>query len=148
MTRSTSSRTERKVPRVVALSCIVIAGFLFQGCGDITDSGRPGKARFLLDGPESATMDLMTSQDFFIRQDGGIEFQSTDTMSVTVPFDETVPLGAPARFYISAANSGEQAQVFTMKVWIGGKSWYNETKILEPGDDFEFVYRYNEPGIY
>jgi len=146
--RSYSSKTERRAPPALALFWIVIAGFLFQGCGDITSSGRPGNARFLLDGPESASMDLMTSKDFFIRQDGGIEFQSTDTMSVNVPFEDTVPLGAPARFYISAANGGEEAQIFTMKVWIGGKSWYNETKILEPGDDFEFVYRYNEPGIY
>ena len=57
-------------------------------------------------------------------------------------------LGAPARFYISAANGEDQAQTFTMRVWIGGESWYNETRILEPGEDFEFVYRYNEPGIY
>lgn len=93
-------------------------------------------------------MDLITSQDFYIRQDGGVEFQSTDAKSVAVPFEDVVPLGAPARFYISAANGGEQPDTFTMKVWIGGKSWYNETKILEPGDDFEFVYRYNEAGIY
>ena len=92
-------------------------------------------------------MSLKTSQNFFVSADGGLDFQSMDTATVTVPVDETVDLGAPARFYISASNGEDEPLVFTMKVWIGGKSWFNETRILEPGDDFEFVYRYNEPGI-
>jgi len=123
-------------------------GAALQGCGDLTSAGRPERARFTLDGPAAATMSLTTSEDFFVRQDGGLEFNSSQTSTVTLPYDDTVSLGAPARFYISAANAGDQAQTFSMKVWIGGKIWYNETKILAPGDDFEFVYRYNEPGIY
>jgi hypothetical protein len=93
-------------------------------------------------------MGVITSQNFYVSQDGGLDFQSVDTLSITVPYDETVSLGQPARFYISASNAEDDPLVFTMKVWIGGKSWYNETKILDPGEDFEFVYRYNEPGIY
>lgn len=123
-------------------------GLLLQGCGDITGSGRPGKARYRLEGPEAAGMIVKTSQNFFVSQDGGLDFQSITIDTVTVVVDQTVPLGQPARFYISAANAEDEPLVFTMKVWIGGNSWYNETKILEPGDDFEFVYRYNEPGIF
>lgn len=127
---------------------ILVLGVFLQACSDITSSGRPGKARFLLEGTEDTGMTVMTSQNFFVGQDGGLDFQSLDTLSVTVPYDETVLLGSPARFYISAANAEGESMVFTMKVWIGGEPWYNETRILEPGDDFEFVYRYNEPGIF
>ena len=127
---------------------VLVLGMAMLGCNDLTSSGRPGKARFHLDGTASTSMTLLTSQDFFVRQDGGLDFQSMDSTSVTVPFDRTVSLGQPARFYISASNGEDAALVFTMKVWIGGESWYNETRILNPGDDFEFVYRYNEPGIY
>jgi hypothetical protein len=135
----------RRLHRLVG---IVALAMILQACSDITSSGRPGKARFRLEGTEDTGMTLMTSQNFYVGQDGGLDFQSLDTMAVTVPYDETVPLGSPARFYISAANAEGEAMVFTMKVWIGGESWYNETRILEPGDDFEFVYRYNEPGIF
>lgn len=134
--------------KMLAVLGVLALGFVLQACSGITSSGRPGKARFLLEGPESAAMTVMMSQAFFVREDGGLDFQSLDTKSVTVPIDETVDLGEPARFYISASNAGEAPQVFTMKVWIGGKIWYNETKILDPGEDFEFVYRYNEPGLY
>jgi len=134
--------------RVLAVAAALAPGLLLQACSDFTSSGRPENARYLLDGPASAAMIVKTSQNFFVSQDGGLEFQTLDEDSVTVPIDETVPLGAPARFYISAANGEEEPLVFTMKVWIGGESWYNETRILEPGDDFEFVYRYNEPGLY
>jgi hypothetical protein len=135
-------------PRALAVLGALALAVLIQACSDLTSSGRPKNARYLLDGPASASMTLKTSQDFFVSQDGGLDFQSLQESSVTVPVDVTVSLGAPARFYISAANGEEQAQTFTMRVWIGGESWYNETRILEPGDDFEFVYRYNEPGIY
>jgi hypothetical protein len=134
--------------RLHRLMGIVVLAVILQACSDITSSGRPGNARFRLEGTEDTGMTLMTSQNFYVGQDGGLDFQSLDTVTVTVPYDETVPLGSPARFYISAANAEGEPMVFTMKVWIGGESWYNETRILEPGDDFEFVYRYNEPGIF
>jgi len=134
--------------RVLGILGVPVLGLLLQACSDFTSSGRPENARYLIDGPASAVMTLKTSQNFYVSQDGGLDFQSLDERSITVPLEETVSLGAPARFYISAANGEEEAQTFTMRVWIGGESWYNETRILEPGDDFEFVYRYNEPGIY
>lgn len=134
--------------RALAVPGALALGLLLQACSDLTSAGRPENARYLLDGPASAAMIVKTSQNFFVSQDGGLEFQTLYEDSVTVPIDETVPLGAPARFYISAANDEDEPLVFTMKVWIGGESWYNETRILEPGDDFEFVYRYNEPGLY
>jgi hypothetical protein len=120
-------------------------GLAVQGCGV---ANRPDTARILLEGPASASMTLVTSQKFFVRADGGIEFQSSDTLSIAVPFDETVRLGAPARFYISAANAEAEPWTFRLQIWIGDRSWYDETKILDPGEDFEFVYRYDEPGIY
>jgi len=143
--RGERSGVDRGVWGVAGVVVLVVA---MLGCSDLTSSGRPGKARFYLDGTASTTMTVLTSQNFYVGQDGSLDFQSVDSTSVTVPFDRTVSLGQPARFYISASNGEDVAMVFTMKVWIGGDSWYNETKILDPGEDFEFVYRYNEPGIY
>jgi hypothetical protein len=143
--RGERSGIERGMCGVVG---VLVLGVAMLGCNDLTTSGRPGKARFHLDGTASTSMTLLTSQDFFVGADGSLDFASMDSTSVAVPFDRTVQLGEPARFYISASNGEDEALVFTMKVWIGGESWYNETRILSPGDDFEFVYRYNEPGIY
>jgi hypothetical protein len=148
MLRAIRGKVSATCLRVLAVYGVLALGLFLQACSDFTSSGRPKNARYLLEGPASAAMTLRTSQNFFVSEDGGLDFQSLDERSVTVPLEETVSLGAPARFYISAANGEEEAQTFTMRVWIGGESWYNETRILEPGDDFEFVYRYNEPGIY
>ena len=124
----------------------IFAPVLLAGCIFSSDQGRPDRARLNLEGGASSSMELIVSTDFLV-VDGSVSFQRADTAMVSVPFNETYSLAQPARIYIRAVNIQTQTEVFGMKVWIDGESWYDESRSLEPGEAFEFLYRYNEPGI-
>lgn len=118
------------------------------GCSLSTDLGRPEKARVKLEGPPAASMLMVTSTSFLVTEEGNVSFVTADTTEIFPPFEESYDLGVPARLYFKAVNSAAESQDFSLKVWVGGQSWYNESKVLAPEEAFEFIYRYNEPAIF
>jgi hypothetical protein len=130
---------------LTGLLLVFLGGPLLVGCL-VSNEGRPDTARLELTGAGASSMELVMSTDFLV-VNGDLSFQDSDTSTVTLPFGETYPLGAPARIYLRARNVQDQALAFTMRVWIDGESWYDESRDLEAGEDFEFLYRYAEPGI-
>ena len=118
------------------------------GCSLSTDLGRPEKARVKLEGPPAASMLMVTSTSFLVTEEGNVSFVTADTTEISPPYEESFDLGVPARLYFKAVNSASESQDFSLKVWVGGKSWYNESKVLAPEEAFEFIYRYNEPAIF
>lgn len=125
---------------------MLVPALLLGGCIFFEDEGRPDRARLDLEGGGSSSMELIVSTDFLVVQ-GSVSFQEADTTVVSLPFSETYPLSGPARIYVRAANLQDQRESFGMKVWIDDESWYNESRPLDPGEAFEFFYRYNEPRI-
>lgn len=124
----------------------ILVSLLLAGCIFSSDQGRPDRARLNLEGGASSSMELVVSTDFLVVE-GSVSFQRADTSMISVPFNEAYSLAQPARIYIRAVNIQTQTESFGMKVWIDGESWYDESRSLEPGEAFEFLYRYNEPGI-
>ena len=128
-----------------ALTALALLGVVSCSLG--TDLRRPENARLTLTGPAQGSLEMIVSTNFLV-VDAVVSFVDADTTMVSPPVERTYALGIPARIYFEAENVGDQAEEFALKVWIGGESWYNESKVLAPGESFEFVYRYNEPGIY
>ena len=129
------------------MGLVLVTLLVLSGCSLNTDLRRPENARLTLTGPASGSLEMVVSTNFLVFE-GAVSFVDADTSMVSPPVEKTYALGIPARIYLEAKNAGDQAEDFTLKVWIGGESWYNESKVLAPGETFEFVYRYNEPGIY
>jgi hypothetical protein len=119
---------------------------LLAGCNSLTSGDRPGRARVTVEGPPSATIEIVTSTDFLV-VNGVVSYVEADTQSVSLPLDRTLQLGTPARFYLRGRNDGSAKLSFDVHVWIEDETWYEETKDLDADEYFEFVYRYNEPTL-
>ncbi len=132
-------RVGKTIPALALLAVV--------SCSLGTDLRRPENARLTLTGPAQGSLEMIVSTNFLV-VDAVVSFVDADTTMVSPPVEKTYALGIPARIYFEAENVGDQAEEFALKVWIGGESWDNESKVLAPGESFEFVYRYNEPGIY
>lgn len=130
---------------LTGLLLVFLGGTLPVGCL-VSNEGRPDTARLELTGAGASAMKLVISTNFLVVNDN-ISFQESDTSTITLPFGKTYSLGEPARIYFRAENVQDQTLGFTMRVWIAGESWYDESRDLAPGEDFEFLYRYNEPRI-
>jgi hypothetical protein len=92
-------------------------------------------------------MELLVSQNFLVSEEA-VQLIDFTVDTVSVPFDQTYGLGAPARFYVQAKNISEQTIIVRFKVVLEPRTWMDENKTLAPGEKAEFVYRYNEPVFY
>jgi hypothetical protein len=119
------------------------------GCGILeTDTGRPDRARLILDEASTTSLEVSTSLNFVVTEGNTINFEDLTVDTVAVPFDQTYEIGQYARFYVLVTNVEDETISFHMKVTIDGKSWYNEQKTLESGKTAQFVYRYREPILF
>jgi hypothetical protein len=124
----------------------IALGFLaLSGCDSLTSSGGPEKARLVLDGSDPSPVEVTTSLNFLVSESQELSFQDLTVDTVAIPFQQTYDIEDFKRFYVLATNIQDQDQQFRMRVTIDGESWYNETKVLEPGETAQFVYRYTEP---
>jgi hypothetical protein len=132
--------------RIFAGIVCALALFGSLACSSLTDPGRPKNARVVLTGSPSVTLELVTSQNFLVTE-GTVQLVTTAVDTATVPVDRTFRLGVPARFYVRSTNLEDHTVTVTMKVFIGGRIWHNESKSLATGESVEFIYRYDEPVI-
>lgn len=122
------------------------AAVALVGCDSLTAPDRPEAAHLKLEGPSSATLEVVVSTDFLV-VDGVVSFAEADTVVVTLPVERTYRLGSPARFYIRGTNTTAQTTAFSVRIHIDDKPWIESPKTLAPEEHFEFVYRYLEPSL-
>ncbi len=120
---------------------------LLAGCTSPSELGRPEWARVVLTSSAALSMELLVSQNFLVSEQS-VQLIDFTVDTVSVPFDKTYDLGAPARFYVQAKNLSEQTIIVRFKVVLEPRTWMDENKTLAPGEKAEFVYRYNEPVFY
>jgi len=130
--------------RILAGIVCPLVLFGAPACSSLTDPGRPKNARVVLTGSPPVTLELVTSQDFLVTE-GTVQLLTTAVDTASVPVDRTYRLGVPARFYVRSTNLEDHTVTVTMKVYIGGRIWHNESKSLAPDESVEFIYRYDEP---
>lgn len=122
---------------------------MLSGCDILTtDSGRPDKARLILDQSDFPSLEISTSLNFIVTESQALNFQDLTVDTVSVPFDRIYDISNHIRFYVKATNIQPQTVSFRMRLTIDGESWLNEHRTLQPEETVEFVYRYQEPFIY
>lgn len=124
---------------------VALGLFALSGCGSLTESGSPSKARLEIEGSDPLPVELTISLNFLVNESQDLSFQDLTVDTVSMPYKKTYDIEDFRRFYVMATNIQDQVQEFRMKVSIDGDSWYNEAKSLEPGETAQFVYRYTEP---
>lgn len=126
------------------LLSLSVAGLVW-GCDTSTDLRRPRHAHVHLSGVASR-VEMTTAQRFLLTA-GTLQLIEPAVDTVAPPFARTYPLGAPARFYVQTRNLHPSPAVVRLRVRIDERTWYDEERLLAPGEMLEFLYRYDEPGI-
>jgi len=122
---------------------VLLLPFL-SGCSMGTDLSNPEWVRVVLSSDSTFSLELLTSQKFLVTE-ASVQLMESTTDTISVPYDKTYTLGAPARIYIRLGNVGQQSVSFRCKIVMEEKTWMDEDKTLAPGEQVEFVYRYDMP---
>ena len=126
-----------------ALGALLLLPFL-SGCSMATDLSNPEWARIVLSASSTFSLELLTSQKFLVTE-SAVSLMESSTDTVTVPFDKTYALEAPARFYVQVTNVTQQTVSFHLKVLLEDRTWVDEDRTVASGEKVEFVYRYDMP---
>lgn len=125
----------------------LLAAASLGGCDAIT-GGRsaPEEARVRIESVDVTQASTVTSTLFSI-QGSEVELLTADSQTVALPFEGTFGLGDAHRFYVLARPDSAGTPSLRMRVWIDGKSWYDEARTfgVDSVDALEFIYRYSEP---
>jgi hypothetical protein len=122
---------------------------MLMACGILdTEERRPEKARVILDESNAEVIELQISRNFFVSENRTLSFQDLNTDTISLPMDQVYDIRQHARLYVRVTNILDVPISVHIKITIDGKNWYNETKPLDPEEDAQFVYRYQEPSIY
>lgn len=127
----------------LARRAVLLLPFL-SGCSMGTNLDSPDWARVVLTAPSSLSLELLISQKFLVTE-GSVQLMESTTGTVTVPFDKTYTLDAPARFFIRVTNTTQQTVTFHLKVLMEDRVWMDEDEEVAAGERVEFVYRYDQP---
>jgi len=117
------------------------------GCDAITGSRTaPEEATVHIESLDVGQATIVTS-DLFSIQGGDVSLLEADTQAVVLPFEGRFRLGEAQRFFVSTRPGEGNTPSLRMRVWIDGKSWYDETRAFA-GDSvpaMQFIYRFTQP---
>ncbi len=107
---------------------------LTAGC-DFLGTDRPSEAQVIIDGDADATVNVITSQNFFMgfsdEMGTDVSFVEADTVVVNLPFDETYDLRPSAWFAVRLTAPEDQTPEVHMRVLLDGSERFNQSGVLE-----------------
>ena len=140
------TRQQTNPTRIFSAALALATTLGLTACGIFDEGDPPTKARVTVEGGGGASIHLVTSNDFSVTSDDGGEtrdifFYSQDTISITPPYDEQLPLGSAQRIFVRASTEETLDQPVTMRVFLSGEERYSASSTL--GDiRLEFLYTY------
>ncbi len=136
---------KRRIGRLFVSAAVAVGTI---GCG-IIDGGDPETALVQVAGPDGTTLSLVVSNRFTTTPNDdpnssrriNVDLETSDTLTITVPFEQRYQLGSQLRFYAQVSNEpGAPAADVGMRVLIDNDERYNSSRLVTDEDVLEFVY--------
>jgi hypothetical protein len=138
----------------LALAAPAAALIAVAGCSLTTgNSKQPTVAHIVVDGTApSGSLELVVSTNFYEVQDtttGAISqvFNSADTLSVDLPYDDHVQLGDPGMIAVHLKNVWASDVTVHMQVGLDNGQGYDHEATLPQGQELVYVYVFT-PSVF
>ncbi|MCG6957626.1 MAG: hypothetical protein LJF04_16670 [Gemmatimonadetes bacterium] len=138
----------------LALAAPAAALLALAGCSLTTgSSAQPTVAHIVVDGTApSGSLELVVSTNFYEVQDtvtGVIRqvFNSADTLSITLPYDDHVQLGDPSKIAVHLKNVSASDVTVHMQVGLDNGQGYDHQATLPQGQELVYVYVFT-PSVF
>ena len=136
--------------RSSALGSLVLAlGVLLFGCDLGLSQGQPRTALIEITSEAPATIELLTSVDFVTTDDGAVDLLGAEPILTTLPVEQSFDLLDPARILVRVTVPDSTSAVVSMRVFLDGERWYDETESLgvDGRDRMQFLYAFYVPTL-
>ena len=117
--------------------CLLGVGLIgIAGC-NLTNTDPPTSAYYKLQSDKP--VQLVTSTEFFV-SGADVSLVTADTQTVSAK-EATIQLPDQPRFFIRAIATSTTTAV-KLKVDVGEKNWYDNSRTISPPEKLEFIYGY------